>query len=331
MHDVPQCGCCGSDRDTSAGFAQGLELRRCSDCGTVRFSKVVDHEHIYNDGYHTGESEFGWDFDSERDYQLALSHEILEWVEGYLPKGRMIDVGGGNGYFAAIAADRGWNATLLEPVEAACAFARDNYGIEAIAAGAEVLAGLGTKYELVTLIHALEHFTNPREILEQVRTAIAPGGALYVEVPNFASAAHRLQGDGWYGLQVGQHVHHFTPATLRALMVRAGYEIIEQQTKVPGWDGLIPSAYAHWIGLERALHRGVDLKRKLVGRSRAHTVSATGSDVGAHGVDATDAPAPMNQMGRVGRVVRTGFGFIAKLEEQVGLGTNNRLLARPRQ
>jgi 2-polyprenyl-3-methyl-5-hydroxy-6-metoxy-1,4-benzoquinol methylase len=346
MHDVPRCGCCGSDRWSSAGTRQGLELRSCDSCHTVRYAAVVDHAHIYDDGYHTGENPFGWHFDSERPYQLALAHETMEWLDARVPMGRMVDVGGGVGYFAAIAAERGWDATLLEPVPGACEFAEKTFGIRAIPAGAEALAELDERFELVTLIHALEHFLNPLEILDQVRVAVAPRGALYVEVPNFGSAAHRLQKDGWYGLQVGQHVHHFTRRTLRAVLERAGYEVLVLETKVPGWSGLIPTAYAHWLGLTPALNASVTLKRRLFGRSAAYTAQrhnqahrnghANGNGTAhgngnANGAAASEMPAPIDQLHGPARLVfGTGFAALARVEESLNLGTNLRLLARRR-
>jgi len=327
FEEIARCGCCHSARWRAVGRAQGLELRKCRDCGTVRFASVVSMDHLYDDGYHDGTSEFGWDFESERPYQLALSNETLGWLETFVRQGRLIDIGGGMGYFAAIAKDRGWDATLLEPVAHACEFARENFGINAIAAGADALAALGNEYEAVTLCHALEHFDDPLTILEQVKVAIAPEGVLFVEVPNFASGAHRFQGDAWYGLQVGQHIHHFTPATLRAVVARAGYEVIRIETKVPTWDGLIPSAYAHFIGLETILHGAVGLKRRF---ARNAEESAEGPGAGTE--TRWRPPVPINETSGLQRAVfGRGFAMIARLEETIGLGTNLRLVARPRK
>jgi SAM-dependent methyltransferase len=76
---------------------------------------------------------------------------------------------------------------------------------------------LHQQFDLLTLIHSLEHFSDPCEMLQNLRSLIAPGGKLFIEVNN----AEKMPFD----LIVADHLSHFTPSSLGQLVARAGFGI----------------------------------------------------------------------------------------------------------
>ncbi len=40
------------------------------------------------------------------------------------------------------------------------------------------------KFDLITLVHVLEHMSNPKNVLNKISKIINTGGFLYIEVPN---------------------------------------------------------------------------------------------------------------------------------------------------
>lgn len=318
--EINECGCCGSSAWEPAGAAQGVELRRCTGCGTLRFSSVSPPEVVYADGYHDGSATYGWDWTDPGTvaYEQALNDRRVAWLERHVPRGSIVDVGGGLGFFTAAAAGRGWDATLLEPVASAARFAEQSFGVKAVNAGIDHLASPDRVYDVVALLHVLEHIPRARDALVSIRSAIAPGGVLVIELPNHASLSRRLQGDRWMGWQAGEHVHLFTPATLRALLGRSGYEIVHAGTFVPLWEGLLPDSNAHFLGLETALQRALAWRRR-------HKVSD-----GRRTAAPFRPSVPATELRGIRRAVYgSGFSLLAKAEERTGLGTNVRVLARP--
>jgi SAM-dependent methyltransferase len=300
-------------------------MRRCNVCRTVRFSATVAPEEIYQDGYHDGSIDFGWDYAKDAAYERETARRKLEWLEERVAKGTLVDIGGGLGYFAAVAAERGWDATLVEPVAAAAEHARTTFGIRALQEGVEDLPGRGERFDVVTLNHAIEHFPDALGTLRQLRGILAEGGVLYVEVPNLGSLGRRLLGDRWMGWQAGEHVYVFSKRTLVGLVERAGYEIVTAGTFVPGWHGLLPDAYGHLLGVEGLMHLAVDARRNL---RRRRAVAA--GDAG-EGSFAASENVPIAQNEGVRKLVYTrGFDLLADVEAATGLGTNIRVLARPR-
>ena len=68
----------------------------------------------------------------------------------------------------------------------------------------------------------IEHLPDPRRALVQVRELLEPGGLVAISTPDVSGWAARL-------LQVKpvEHLYYFEPTTLRALLGRAGLELLE--------------------------------------------------------------------------------------------------------
>ncbi len=89
----------------------------------------------------------------------------------------------------------------------------------------------------VILSHVLEHAHDPLAVLADARQALGPHGQLTVTVPNIGSMAYRWFGPGWVGLDLPRHLTHFSPATLRRMLERAGFRVTSMR-QVPQANGL---------------------------------------------------------------------------------------------
>lgn len=131
-------------------------------------------------------------------------------------------------------------------------------------------------YDAVTLWHSLEHLDDPLAALRHLRPALRPGGILLVEVPNAAGWAARGSGAYWLHLDLPRHRFHFTPASLRLLLKKAGFEGATIEP-IPNPHGLAGALAYRWgrrwrwsaaslalgwlIGLTAALARRADVMR----------------------------------------------------------------------
>jgi 2-polyprenyl-3-methyl-5-hydroxy-6-metoxy-1,4-benzoquinol methylase len=140
-------------------------------------------------------------------------------------QGRLLDFGCGNGSFLLRMAQQGWQVMGLDMSAQA---------VERIKAELRLPALQGTlphpeltpgSFEVVTMWHSLEHVHDPLDTLRQVHRLLTPGGRLFVAVPNIDSWPFRLFGQSWFGLDLPRHLTHFCPATLRAMLVRAGFGV----------------------------------------------------------------------------------------------------------
>lgn len=325
---IIRCGCCGEPGYDPVGAHDDLEIRRCVGCGTRRFPAVRPPGEVYDDGYHDGTSEFGWDYgnDDTARYELALANARVRWIERHVVPGPLIDVGGGLGYLSSAAASRGWQPTLIEPVEAACTHASRLPGVDVVHGGWDRLDDFDGDIRLAAFSHSLEHIPEALDALRRARAALQPGGMVYVEVPNYASLARRTQGDSWLGWQPGEHAYLFEPSTLRSLLERAEYDVVACETYVPSWDGLRPDSWAYFLGLDRPLGWATRTA-KTVRSLRAASARGAGERVGQQ--DEEPGAAPVRDLGGARRwLYGRGLPLLDRLERLTGTGIYLRALAR---
>lgn len=77
------------------------------------------------------------------------------------------------------------------------------------------LADLPRTFDVITMIHSLEHFPEPVDTLQDVRSKLTSGGRLTVEVPNAEANA--------FDYLIADHMLHFTAPILSAVAARAGF------------------------------------------------------------------------------------------------------------
>jgi len=73
---------------------------------------------------------------------------------------------------------------------------------------------IGARFDLVTMMHSLEHFTTPIAGLQAVRECLSDTGQLLIEVPNIAATP--------FDLLIADHVSHFTLNDLTRVITAAG-------------------------------------------------------------------------------------------------------------
>lgn len=83
------------------------------------------------------------------------------------------------------------------------------------------------RFDLVVVRHVLEHTYDPVESLASMRTLLAPGGSLAIEVPCLEAGARYLFGKHWDGYYVPYHPVHFSRQSLSLAVESAGFTVIE--------------------------------------------------------------------------------------------------------
>jgi SAM-dependent methyltransferase len=179
-------------------------------------------EFEYSESYFTGARGGGYDFHASlaRAIDAARFGAELERLESRGLRGRVLDIGCATGTYLLHAQRRGWRVAGVELAAYARAEASQALGVDIASSIGDLPAG--ARYELVTLHHVLEHHADPMTFL---RDEVAPRVAsrLLIEVPNFGSLASRVHAGRWRDLRADQHVCHFEPATLAALLRTAGF------------------------------------------------------------------------------------------------------------
>jgi SAM-dependent methyltransferase len=235
------CGICGGG--TLEEFADYRDLRRvtsdcrpwpaggrlgvCRACGAVQkpadaaFLAEIDDIYKTYTIYHQAAGAEQAVFEQSSGLPASRSVRLLETFRdrsGLKPGGRMLDVGCGNG-----ATIRAFGQVAPGWMKAGTEFdAKYRREVESIPNTEPLHVGpvedVPGTFDVITMIHVLEHIVDPVEVLNKLRRKLAPGGLLLIEVPHHPANP--------FELLIADHRTHFTTDSLTRALVAAGYEIV---------------------------------------------------------------------------------------------------------
>jgi len=204
----------------------------CENCGLVFINPqhdVQDYDRFYQV------------FNYKKDKKTISREEILEkhtfkkiplkFLVDYLQSSdvlesrpRVLDVGCGFGMVIHYMKEFGLEAEGLEQSTAAVEFAQNQLGLK-VHAGSIFSHDLPERdYDIVFSTAVMEHFTDPLNALQQMRSLLRPDGILFVNTPDLKGIALREGIDRYLKFV---HTFYYTNVTLQSLIQLAGFEIIE--------------------------------------------------------------------------------------------------------
>ncbi len=130
--------------------------------------------------------------------------------------GRILDIGCGDGDFLLAMKRKGWTVTGVE-LSTEKSFP--------VLSPDEWRALPDESFDVVTAWHSLEHLHDPLEILGSIRRLLKPDGIIVIAVPNAGSRQAERDGPLWFGYDVPRHLWHFTPTSLKSILIKTGFEV----------------------------------------------------------------------------------------------------------
>lgn len=203
-------------------FAAGGRLAVCGACGAVQKPTDATWEaeaasiyETYEPYYQSGGIEQAV-FDTAKGEPRRRSRVILDRLmaaRSLGQDGRAIDVGCGNGVLLRAFAEvrPGWHLFGHELSDLHEGTLKQIPGFERLYTGA--LSELPGRFDVITMMHALEHFPDPLVGLKDLRSKLGENGSLFIEVPNGEATP--------FDLLIADHVSHFTRHDLSRLLGRA--------------------------------------------------------------------------------------------------------------
>jgi SAM-dependent methyltransferase len=230
--DCPMCG------TPMAGArpvltAHGITLLDCRGCG-LTYTREVMEEAADAGRYRASRLD-------EATIALRLSAPYLELETAraryYLARlaahgaasGALLEIGSGFGTLLVEAAAAGWKALGLEPGRLGATAARRRGALVVEGYFPDDLPDPAARFAAIAALDVLEHMAAPLPFLAAIRDRLLPGGRLFLQVPNWDSLLVRLEGAASSVVCPG-HWSYFTPATLPALLARAGFRALEVDT-----------------------------------------------------------------------------------------------------
>ena len=251
-----ECYLCGSIQNTKrSGTVRDnpdLEILECKDCGLV-FPSSGDH---IDAGFYeqSGMIDTGIDTLVAQDItdivnRFRDSHREnrrrLKAIGNCILNKRVLDFGCGEGGFIKEATEISAMVHGVEPEERLRTHFKEHGFIvyDSIDSIPKDFKNAG--YDIITLFHVLEHFTDPIGLLRDLSVLVSENGSIILEVPSADDALLTLYESRAFSdfTYWSCHLFLFKPNTIRMLAEQAGYvvEFIRQVQRYP------LSNHLHWL------------------------------------------------------------------------------------
>ncbi len=206
----------------------GGSLARCTACGMVQTpvtpkwseeaAQIYANYTIYHQSCGVEQNVFG----DQSGAGQPRSDKLIQALRGAcaLPlKGRLLDIGCGIGSFISAWSRLipGWSLCGSEVSENCRARVESIPGVENFYTCD--VNEIPDSFDVISLIHVLEHIPSPFDFLQRVRRKLKPDGLLVVQVPDCEQNVVMLL--------VADHCSHFSPPLLAALVEGAGFEVLQ--------------------------------------------------------------------------------------------------------
>jgi len=197
---------------------------RCG-CGLI-FKTAEPADAATRDEY--GENYFET-YRRRRRHRIAKARRQIRDALEHTPPGPLLDVGCSLGYALEAARSLGLESCGVDVSEHAVASCR-GLGFDARAGTLEALPFADAAFSVVLMKHVLEHTPQPQRALAEASRVLAPGGALFVAVPNadyFKAAAWPQTSRFFRGEGGRAHYVYYTPVTLARLLGQQGFRVAQ--------------------------------------------------------------------------------------------------------
>ena len=108
-------------------------------------------------------------------------------------KGRMLDLGCGDGTVLWLAREDGWEVQGVELFPDHTKLVRDTLGLDVETSDITAYEGVKAAWDCVVLTHVLEHLPDPVGALQKIHDLLKPGGVGALEFPNIDAFDARLR------------------------------------------------------------------------------------------------------------------------------------------
>lgn len=177
-------------------------------------------------GYHYGDGNLA----CSSDYLVPVVRAELASFFGNR-KGRIFDLGCGNGSVAAVLASDGYDVAGVDPSVEGIAVARAAHPGLRLEVGSayDDLAGRFGTFPAVVTLEVVEHVYAPRDYARTLFSLVEPGGVALVSTPyhgylkNLALAATGKMDSHFTALWDHGHIKFWSQRTLGSLLVEAGF------------------------------------------------------------------------------------------------------------
>lgn len=158
--------------------------------------------------------------------------QILDFVQLYKKKGRLLELGCGAGLLLELAKTRNFQVKGIDISDTAVKLAKKLVGHDAVEKADIANLNLNDRpYDCVVMDNVLEHAQDPLQLLVSVKNFLKKDGILLIHSPNIDGLYVKLIKANTHILRPREHIWQLSIEAIKYLLEKAGYSIIRIKTK----------------------------------------------------------------------------------------------------
>ncbi|MDX1949770.1 MAG: class I SAM-dependent methyltransferase [Rickettsiales bacterium] len=232
-----ECFICGSHEvrivANKGRHFQKLTTAICTGCGMVHSHPIPSEDELKNYYKKQYRSDYKSAYQPKKKHIIRYSKNALHRLERLKQftneKSKLLDIGSGSGEFLYAAQIAGFDVTGIEPHEGYSKYTKDTFGVNVINSMFQDANVENESYDIITLHHVLEHLQKPLTALASISKWLKFDGILVIDVPDIEHTSHSPTNRFHYA-----HIYNFNYETLKALLTKAGFEVISHPSNQAG-------------------------------------------------------------------------------------------------
>ncbi|VAW76809.1 hypothetical protein MNBD_GAMMA14-496 [hydrothermal vent metagenome] len=226
-----------SSTDLMFGGDRVFHYHHCGNCGLIYQQPIPDEAgiasfypenyNIYTEPTHTTFStrkrlylsnRLGYThLDTSGDYRPQIVNDVIPWV----PNGKLLDIGCGNGEYLLRMKSIGWQCKGVEFNDKAVSICR-KHDLDIFQGDLAAASFNDASFDFVTAHHLIEHVPDPHTLMKEIVRITRPGGFVLIRTPNSESLGRKLLGRYWFANEVPRHLLLYSEHNLKLLAEQHG-------------------------------------------------------------------------------------------------------------
>ena len=262
---VKKCLLCNSAKFTNYYTKFKIPVVKCVKCGLI-FSKKKPKN--FNDLY-SGDEYLNFNLKSyqkNRIYRMnRFGKERVKILQNFKKKGKLLDIGCGNGWFLEAAKKKYSRCAGVEFSDSLRNWLESNLKVKTYK---EIGLVKNKTYDIVTAFDLIEHVPDPKAFLKQMKSKLKKGGIILIYTPNVESLGFDFLREKNNLLCPPCHLTYFSKNTFHKLSKECGLKILHSEFR--GLDvgdiyGLVNSQ-KKFKGISNFLEKNSDLLQEFLDR-----------------------------------------------------------------
>ena len=203
---------------------------RCSCSSVIYMERFTDDNTDYGKNYFFDDykKQYGKTYLDDFDNIKKMSDIRVKIIQKYKKTGSLLDVGCAYGPFLKASSEAGFISSGMDISEDAVTYVKNILDIDAVKCDfSSPELKPDRNYDALTMWYVIEHFRNPEEVIEKVKSVLKPGGIFAFSTPDFSGISGKTNYRQTLLNSPADHYTFWSKKSASEILEKNGFKILE--------------------------------------------------------------------------------------------------------